>query len=177
MKTIALLFGLFAFSVAHGQSEMEAKWKQYGLYQPDVQLNLGGYKITKLKLAGLGLVALGGAANGMLQGYEFDGRASFERKWGKSQTGFWGSLSWTKRYRDGNPAYGLAHPAYVVLPVADFYHVTQVVHHHSLVTGGVLVGIGGGFSRQKWWHYLIDIGLSAAVNSTAQAAGLWWIRN
>ena len=159
----------------------EQKWERLGLAQPpliaDILPFTKGYKVTKWKGAGLVMVAVGGFTNGMLQGYEFDGRRSFERKWGKSPTGFWGSLSWAQRYVDGDPANGVKNLRYQHLPVLDFYHVTQITHHHALVTGGIFVGIGGAKSNKKWWHYAMDVALSAAVNSASQSAGLYWIRN
>jgi len=40
------------------------------------------YRITLDKIAGWSTSAIGGAIDGVVEGYEFDGRQSFERKYG-----------------------------------------------------------------------------------------------
>jgi hypothetical protein len=171
------------FGQTPAQKDIEAKWLKYGLYQPDIEfpasnklLKIKGYELTKTKAVGLALVAIGGITNGMLQGYEFDGRMSFERKYNVDPRGYWGSQSWARRYRDFNPAHGLAHPAYKHLPVFDFYHTAQIIHHHSLVTGGIIVGISSAYTNKKWWHYGLDLAASTFINSASQSIGLRWIR-
>lgn len=136
-----------------------------------------GYKLTKKKAGGLALLAVGAFADGVLQGYEFDGRTSFERKWGASPTGFWGSRSWAKRYRNGDPAQGLSHPVYQHLPVFDFYHVGKFVANYATVSGGLLLGVGGQLKNKSVWHWLLDGALAWGTCSAARQVGLWWIRN
>lgn len=62
----------------------------------NAQLFQSAYKVTKAKVAGWGITAVGGALDGMLEGYAFDGRKSFERKHGVSKYGYFGSESWRK---------------------------------------------------------------------------------
>jgi hypothetical protein len=64
------------------------------------------YKITRTKIVGWSLIAVGSAFDGLLEGYLHDGRTSFERKWNVSKTGFWGSESWRFVYVGGNPEKG-----------------------------------------------------------------------
>ena len=163
---------------------VEQKWVKYGLCQKALSFELpadplfkvGSYPVTKLKVAGLAIIAIGGAANGAAQGYYYDGGTSFERIWGASPNGFWGSQSWRKRYRNGEPALGLAHPAYSILPVFDFNHSAQFIANHATYTGGIVLGIGSMKSNGKWWHYALDFGAATAANVLFRAAVLNAIR-
>jgi len=166
------------------QKEVEAKWVKYGLYQKALSLELpadplfkiGSYQFTKLKAAGLLGIAVGAIANGAAQGYYYDGGTSFERMFGANPAGFFGSQSWRKRYRDGDPAHGLAHPAYSILPVFDFNHTAQFIANHATYSGGIVLGIGSMKYNRKWWHYALDFSAATATNVLFRAAALNAIR-
>lgn len=64
------------------------------------------YRITRAKIAGWGVLAVAGAADGMVEGYEFDQRKSFERKYNVKKTGYFGSKSYLSAYKDGIQANG-----------------------------------------------------------------------
>jgi len=124
------------------------------------------YKITKVKAAGFATVAAASLVDGILEGYQFDGRRSFERKWGSDPRGFWGSESWRAN-----------HTWYAkTMGVPDFYHMADDTRKIGYITGGVMIGIGMKDNR-KWWHYALDIGISAVVSAGAKHAGMSWVRN
>ena len=52
-----------------------------------------GYKV---KWGASGVIGFASVVDGVVEGYEFDGRLSFERKWGVDAFGFWGSKSWVR---------------------------------------------------------------------------------
>jgi hypothetical protein len=134
------------------------------------------YRITNTKLVGWSVCAWGGLVDGVLEGYGFDGRRSFERKFGVDKYGYFGSRSWAKAYPDKNPQNPIK-PASRVFGAWDFYHHADKMRKVSYLSGGVVVGIGGAKTNQKWWHYAIDFGVSFAVSGATKAAGMYWIRN
>lgn len=127
-----------------------------------------GYQVNNEKVFGWCALSLAGAVDGICEGYEFDGRTSFQRKYGVSATGAFGSRSWANK--DANRFY-----KYTGVP--DFYHVADDLRKFGYISGGMIVGISGGQLRQKWWHYAVDLGLSFIVSGTCKAAGMYWIRN
>lgn len=138
---------------------------------------LGYYRITAPKVIGWGITSLGGFVDGVLEGYQFDGRKSFERKWGADPYGFWGSQSWRMIYRDGDPANGPKSKMGEWLGAKDFYHVADDTRKLSYLGGSVLVGIGGANVNAKWWHYFIDFGVSFAASAFAKSQGMEWVRH
>jgi len=134
------------------------------------------YKITRKKVVGWSLVAVGGAADGLLEGYLHDGRTSFERKWNASKTGFWGSESWRSIYKDGEPSNGFKTPIHGWLGAKDFYHITDDTRKIGYITGGVMIGVGTKVNT-KWWHYLADFGISFAASAISKSAAYYYIRN
>ena len=134
------------------------------------------YKVTNTKLIGWSVCAWAGLVDGVLEGYGFDGRRSFERKFGADPNGYFGSRSWAKAYQDKNPQNPIK-PASKVFGASDFYHHADKTRKLSYLSGGVVIGIGGVKSNQKWWHYAVDFGVSFAVSGATKAAGMYWIRN
>ncbi len=135
------------------------------------------YKITRTKIAGWSLVAVGGIADGLLEGYLHDGRTSFERKWNANKTGFWGSESWRMVYRLGDPKKGFKTPLHGWLGASDFYHITDDSRKAGYVTGGITLGIGGAKTNTKRWHYAVDFGISFAASAISKSAAYYYIRN
>ena len=144
---------------------------------PAQVLEIGSYKLTKAKIVGIGIASVGGLADGMVEGYEFDGRTSFERKWGKSARGYWGSESWRVVYKGGEPANGFKSPAHNAFGAWDFYHNADDLRKLGYISGGIVIGIGGNKVNTEWWHYAIDFGLTFAVSSVTKKAGMYYIRN
>jgi hypothetical protein len=123
------------------------------------------------------LVAVGGAADGLLEGYLHDGRTSFERKWKVSKTGFWGSESWRSVYVGGNPENGFKSDFIRWTGANDFYHFADDTRKIGYITGGVTLGIGGTKANTKWWHYAVDFGISFAASAISKSAAYYYIRN
>lgn len=134
------------------------------------------YKITRKKILGWSLVTVGGAADGLLEGYLHDGRTSFERKYRASKTGFWGSESWRSVYNDGDPSNGFKTPLHGWFGAKDFYHITDDARKIGYIAGGVMIGIGTKVNS-KWWHYAVDFGISFAASAISKSAAYYYIRN
>ena len=130
---------------------------------------IGTYRITNTKLAGWAVLSFAGAIDGIVEGYEFDGRTSFERKYGVNPNGYFGSRSWEKAHTK-ETLYAKYFGAW------DFYHNADDVRKIGYISGGVMIGIGG-LVNTKWWHYAVDVAASFAVSGVAKSAGMFWIRN
>lgn len=137
----------------------------WGNSQP---LKFGSYRITNTKLAGWVVLSFAGAIDGVVEGYEFDGRTSFERKYGANPNGYFGSRSWEKAHTK-ETLYTKYFGAW------DFYHHADDARKIGYITGGVIVGLSG--ANEKWWHYSVDLGLSFIISGTCKAAGMYWVRN
>lgn len=135
------------------------------------------YKITRTKIAAWSLCAVGGIADGLLEGYLHDGRTSFERKWDADKTGFFGSESWRMVYKLGDPEKGFKTPLHGWAGAVDFYHITDDSRKVGYITGGIMLGIGGAKVNQKWWHYAVDFGVSFAASAISKSAAYYYIRN
>lgn len=134
------------------------------------------YRITRAKLAGWGMVAVAGAADGMVEGYEFDRRKSFERKYGVSQTGYFGSKSWKRAYKDGVQANGFKSDFVRIMGAQDFYHHADDLRKIGYLSGGVVIGMQHRKNTKKW-HTVADFAIGFAVSSLTKSAAMWWIRN
>ena len=115
---------------------------------------------TKNKIIGYSILSVAGAIDGMVEGYEFDGRRSFERKYGVNTVGFWGSKSWTQKK--------------VLGQTWDFYHIGDDIRKAGYISGGIVIGIG---KKQKFRHYVFDFLISFAISGASKRLGLLWIRN
>ncbi len=155
----ALLFASFAFA-ANAQ-----------LFQ------IGSYKVTKTKVAGWGITAAGGALDGMLEGYLFDRRTSFERKWGADKNGYWGRYSWRNVYKNGNPDEGFKSDFHRVSGAWDFYHHADDGRKIGYIGGSIVLGIGGAKVNNKWWHYAADFAITFAISAATKSAGMAYIRS
>lgn len=138
--------------------------------------NKNAYKVTRKKIIGWSLVAVGGASDGLLEGYLHDGRTSFERKWNASKTGFWGSESWRSVYKDGEPSNGFKTPIRGWFGAKDFYHIADDTRKIGYITGGITLGIGTKVNT-KWWHYAADFGISFVTSALSKSAAYYYIRN
>lgn len=141
--------------------------------QPEKQ----GYRITKTKLIGWGIVGVAGFVDGAVEGYEFDGKRFFERKYNADPYGFWGSESWRKIYVDGDPTQGCKTVLGCSLGAFDFYHVGDDLRKVGYISGGIVIGIGGSKLDQKFTHTLLDFAIGFAVGAVTKNAGMQYIRS
>lgn len=132
---------------------------------------------TKAKILGYSLLAVGGTFDGMLEGYQFDGRKSFERKWGVEPESYFGSLSWKTAYQNNTVNQGFKSPYREWRGANDFYHLADDVRKIGYISGGVAIGLSSYNQNSKWWHYALDILISSTISSSSKAIGVKWIRN
>jgi len=135
------------------------------------------YGFTPGKIIGWASLAIGGFADGALEGYQFDSRKSFERKWNSDPYGFWGSQSWRMIYNEGNPQMGVKSKIHNWLGAVDFYHVADDTRKIGYIGGGITLGISGCKANKKWWHWALDIGISSIISSSAKSLGMKWVRS
>lgn len=122
------------------------------------------------------MVAVAGAADGMVEGYEFDGRRSFERKKKVSKTGYFGSQSWKRAYKGNNPDNGFKSDFVRIIGANDFYHHADDLRKIGYLSGGVVIGLSAHRNTKKW-HTVADFAIGFAVSSLTKSAAMWWIRN
>lgn len=133
------------------------------------------YRITRAKLAGWGLVAVAGAADGAVEGYSIQYRKSFERKYGVSKTGYFGSQSWKRAYKDGVQANGFKSDFVRIVGAQDFYHHADDLRKIGYLSGGVVIGTQHRKNTKKW-HTVADFAIGFTVSSLTKSAAMWWIR-
>lgn len=155
-------------------------WKK----KPIIDLNLSINNETCVykpfawpKLIGYGLVAFAGFKDGMVEGYEFDGRKSWERKKGVSPYSQRGSESWRSVYMNGDPELGFKSKFHEIMGAWDWYHRNDDYRKIGYVSGGIAIGIGGAKVNKKWWHYAVDFGISLIVSGSAKSMGMKFIRS
>ena len=132
---------------------------------------------TKQKCISYSIIALGGTIDGLVEGYEFDNRKSFERKFNVKSDGFWGSESWRKIYINGNPELGTKSKLHNWVGAFDFYHIGDDTRKASYIVGGIGLGISGKKVNTKKWHYVADYAIGFAISGLFKSISMHWIRN
>lgn len=130
------------------------------------------YEWNSEKTIGLSVIVFSSIVDGVLEGYGFDQRRSFERKYGVAPYSFFGSLSHLNKNNWYARNFG----------VFDFYHVADDIRTWGGRIGGAVYGAGivipmfqnGGIN---WRHVLIDFLISAIATSGAKRIGMTWVRN
>ena len=135
------------------------------------------YRITRAKIAGWGMLAVAGVADGAVEGYEFDQRKSFERKYNVSKTGYFGSQSWKSAYSGGDIDNGFKSGFVQTFGAQDFYHHADDLRKLGYISGGVVIGIGGNKINSKKWYYIIDFAAGFAISAATKSASMLWIRS
>ncbi len=130
-----------------------------------------------LKLVGYALVGLGGLKDGLVEGFDFDGRTSWERKRGVDPYSQRGSQSWRLAYVDGDPELGFKSSFHEWHGAWDWYHRNDDYRKLGYYSGGITLGIGGHKVNKKIKHYLFDFAIGWAVSATAKSIGMKFIRN
>ena len=135
------------------------------------------YRITRAKIAGWSVAAVSGAIDGVLEGNRFDDNRNFERKFNASKTGYFGSESWRRAYKNNDPEQGYKNLYSQTFGAWDFYHHADDARKIGYIGSGVVIGISGAKSNSKPWYFLADFAIGLAVSGVAKAAGMRWIRN
>ena len=125
------------------------------------------YKLDKQKIIGLTIIGLGGFIDGAVEGFDFQGVVSFERKWCADPYGFFGSLSFEKLQSSPN-IYNRT------LGTFDFYHIADDLRKVLYIGGGITITLG---EKRPAKHYILDFLLSLVISSATKRAGMYWIRN
>jgi len=141
------------------------------------QWRVKSYPMTNGKVLGFIGAAISGAIDGIVEGYEFDGRKSFERKYNVSPTGYFGSESWRLAYKNNDPDQGYKNLYSRTFGANDFYHLADDGKKIGYIGSGITIGISGGRVNTKWWHYALDFVASFSLSAASKAAGLDWIRH
>lgn len=134
------------------------------------------YRITRTKVAGWALCAVGGAADGAVEGFHLDYRRSFERKYNVSKTGYFGSKSWLSAYKDGVQANGFKSDFVRIVGAHDFYHHADDLRKIGYLSSGVVVGLNANKNTNKW-HTVADFAIGFAVSSITKSVAMQWIRS
>ena len=111
------------------------------------------------------LLIIAGAIDGIVEGYEFDGRKSFERKFKVKPKGFFGSHSWQKRYTKPNIWN-------ILLGVWDFYHLADDLRKALYIGGGMLAVL----SDYRFDTIIVFIA-AFIISGIPKRLGMHWIRN
>lgn len=125
------------------------------------------------------LAILSSIADGVVEGFEFDGRKSFERKFGVAAHSFWGSKSYKNKDTWWFKVTG---------GVWDFYHLADDVRSWGYRLSGI--ALGAFFTLRFTLGYFLDnvqpksLLLSSilylvsyfAVGMLVKRVSMWWIR-
>lgn len=114
------------------------------------------------------LAIIAAAVDGIVEGFEFDGRKSFERKYGVGVRSFWGSQSWRNLDTKWEHWTG----------VFDFYHVADDLRSYGYRVSGVLMGYSCAdcIAQGNWWHFVGWLTVYFALGILAKRYGMIWIR-
>jgi len=101
--------------------------------------------------------------DGIVEGWGFDGRHSFERKFNADPNGYFGSNSheyvreqWFKK---------------------DFYHNAEDLRVGAYIIGGMLIGAACLIKKKKFWGYVKQYAIAWSVKAITKNIGLRWVRN
>lgn len=137
----------------------------------------GSYQFKGPKVGGIVILALAAAADGAVEGYEFDNRTSFERKYNWGPYSFGGSLSWTSVYNNHQVEQGFKSALHRWYGAFDFYHLADDFRSVGYKTGGGLFFVGSYKQNTRRRHWLFDVLIVSVVSSGAKSLGMQWIRN
>ena len=109
-------------------------------------------------------VCIASIADGTVEGYEFDGRKSFEKKFGVDPNGFWGSLSHKNK---NNWFYRLTKSTF------DFYHVADDIRKYFYLAPFIVLY----FSKiEVNTKNTISIIITLILSMLAKRYSMEWIR-
>lgn len=116
-------------------------------------------------ISGYILLLLASVADGMVEGWEFDSRKSFERKYKVEPSGFWGSLSWMNKDNLYARLFG----------VFDFYHVADDLRKYGYMAGAGLIAARLPAAASRWECVALVAG-AVVLTIIAKRISMHWIR-
>lgn len=112
------------------------------------------------------LTCIASVADGVVEGWEFDSRKSFERKFNANPNGFWGSLSHRNK---GTYWYKITHAVW------DFYHLADDLRSYFYRIGGFLFSFF--IVGQSFFISIISVIFFLGANSVCKRYSMEWIRS
>lgn len=139
--------------------------------------SINNYKFTRGKLIGVTTLAFAGIFDGLIKGYEMDGRRAFQRKYNVSKYSWAGEYSWKRVYVNNDPMQGFKSPFHKWFGAFDFYHTVDDLSKVTYMGGSFTLGFAGVLTNQSIKHAGIDFATSFIVSSLTKSIALAWIRN
>lgn len=124
------------------------------------------YQFGKAKWAAMLVTCGAGFVDGVVEGFEFDGRRSFERKWGVEQYGFFGSMSHASEWTTWEKT---------KMSQSDFYHLADDVRKWGYISGGYMLGKAGR-NNKRWVHDVFDVLIVGVASGIWKSAGMYYVR-
>lgn len=124
----------------------------------------------KTYIASLLILLFAGALDGMVEGWELDGRIAFEEKFNVEPGSYFGSLSWRKRYE--NPSLWNTY-----FGVWDFYHNADDARKLLYILGGLLIGFSRIRLSKFYWKHILFFTLAFMISGFAKSLAMSWIRS
>lgn len=115
------------------------------------------------------LAVIASLADGMVEGYEFDDRKSFERKFGVAPNSFWGSLSWKNAGTWLEKKIG----------TFDFYHVADDIRAWFYRFSGAALGawvVLQVLQCAPWYYIALQTILYFVAAMATKRGAMAWIR-
>jgi len=116
-------------------------------------------------MIGLIIIVLASAIGGILEGWGFDGRKAFEKKWGVDPLSYFGSKSWKTAYKNNDKTQGYKNLYTRLFGAWDFYHHADKARKYGYILGTLLIGLS--------WYLLAAILLSMV----SKKYSMKWIRH
>ncbi len=153
MKTLVFIFCLLSFcAVAQKRDTTANKTLLFHFKQPVKKYNL------KRAIAPATLAAASGMFWGLNQVLQHH-NAEFFKTFPNASRHWFGPDSWKNKYNNNDPDKGRNK---VPIWFTDGLHFTASSNQLCAVAVGATIVIG---KRKPWWHYLIDVGISAVSYS------------
>lgn len=133
------------------------------------------YQWNKQKTIAVSTLVFTSAIDGILEGYLFDGRRSFERKFGVDNTGFWGAKSYLRAYKNFDEKQGYSNYYSEKMGAFDFYHIADDTRKFGYISAGIFIGIGG--KKQNWKACIIDGIIYSVASSLSKKYAMEWVRD
>ena len=125
------------------------------------------YKFGWDKWQGMLVICAAGFVDGAVEGYEFDSRLSFNRKWGVDKYSFFGSHSWDSNWNSWEKFRGSQF---------DFYHLADDTRKVGYVAGGFMMGRASLKNKRKV-HNFFDYTIAFVCSGIWKSAGMYYVRH